>query len=944
MDTTDSSKTVEEVLEALLEDQSQWTQTSTNVWQAEIPFTVDANYTFDITYTDLVDRKTPAVDAAGYDAIFGESNAPNEFTIDTIVPTANITVTSTKAYEVVSGTLASVLEKVWDFDEEATDVVNKALDTITFGWWSSQAVTVKLESEDELSGVYQLSHFRAANKVDDLTNYTSWTTLGDEVTTTEYTVDQDEQFIVYMSVVDKAGNKLYISSNGLMVDMTETGVDTVNPEINVTPVNELYNEDFNIQVEINDPMVKVTDINNDEVDVYSGLASLTYELTNNDTGEVTQQGTLKDFVRPESETGTVPAMQSYTNDAAITILAEEKNNSNNLELVITATDNAGNVTTTEPLKLSMDITAPEITVSYDNNEDDADFPGYFKEDRTATITVIERNFDAENTEITLENTDGTVIPSTTTWVETTGTGNGDNTKNVATITYNEDGKYEFDIVTTDLAGNEMKNEVDYGDSVEPTEFCIDKTIPEITITYDNNEALNENYYDAVRTATVTITEHNFDASRVELDLVASDNGATVPAPTLSAWTKVGDENIATIAYTADAFYVFDLNFIDMAGNQAEDIDEQQFYVDTTVPELEITGVADLTANNGEVIPIVTYSDTNFNEDTVTITLLGAMRQVVALDGAYANIANGQTFTFNDFGYEKEIDDIYTLNAEVQDMAGNVSTQTITFSVNRFGSTYMFSDATKNLVNTFSNEEHEIVVTEINTDKLTDIILTLFKNDEEIVLIENEDYTITLTGGNGQWYSYEYTIFADNFEDDGVYNLHIHSQDAAGNIAENTFDTKNMDISFGIDKTAPNVIIINLEEGVTYAQELLTVLMTVNDNMKLVHGVVYLDGVEHVSWSEEEITEMVKNSEDFIFDIDDSSISAHEVVVVFTDVAGNETSLTVSDFYVTTNLFVRYYNNKVLFYGSISGAVLLSSAGLYFAMKKKGIKISEEETV
>ena len=100
-----------------------------------------------------------------------------------------------------------------------------------------------------------------------------------------------------------------------------------------------------------------------------------------------------------------------------------------------------------------------------------------------------------------------------------------------------------------------------------------------------------------------------------------------------------------------------------------------------MPTLEITGVANLSANSGDVIPVVSYSDTNYDADKVEITLSGANRKGVALDGNYADIHNGRTFTFNNFVKEKEIDDIYTLTATLTDKAGNTTTETITFSVN-----------------------------------------------------------------------------------------------------------------------------------------------------------------------------------------------------------------------------------------------------------------------
>ena len=47
---------------------------------------------------------------------------------------------------------------------------------------------------------------------------------------------------------------------------------------------------------------------------------------------------------------------------------------------------------------------------------------------------------------------------------------------------------------------------------------------------DSNSASNGNYYNNKRTATVTITEHNLDTSRIALSMTAQDAGKSVAAP------------------------------------------------------------------------------------------------------------------------------------------------------------------------------------------------------------------------------------------------------------------------------------------------------------------------------------------------------------------------------------------------------------------------------
>lgn len=427
------------------------------------------------------------------------------------------------------------------------------------------------------------------------------------------------------------------------------------------------------------------------------------------------------------------------------------------------------------------------------------------------------------------------------------------------------------------------------------------------------------------------------APTVTVEVKKIPNGQpSVGAPAVPPVQKTAPVHTATIAYQRDGLYTFDIDVTDKAGNTSADFTEQTFYVDTTAPTLEITGVADRSANNGDIIPVVSYSDTNYDDAQVSITLTGAMRKGVALDGSYADQHNGKVFTFKNFAKEKEVDDIYTLAATLTDKAGNTTEKTILFSANRFGSTYALSAATEQLNGSYVQTPQDVVVTETNPDALQNIRITLFKNNQTIILQEGTDYRIEVRGGNGQWYEYIYTVLAKNFADDGVYRLTFYSEDAAGNIAENTLDTKKQEIGFGVDKTKPNMVVTNLESDTTYPLENLTVSLSAGDNLLLQSVVVYLDDYSkaYKTWTAEEIAAIVADQGEFTFDIPGDSTGAHQVKIVCTDAAGNEQTEEITNFYVTTNLFVRYYNNKPLFFGSIAAVVVIAGVVIALAAGKK----------
>ena len=103
--------------------------------------------------------------------------------------------------------------------------------------------------------------------------------------------------------------------------------------------------------------------------------------------------------------------------------------------------------------------------------------------------------------------------------------------------------------------------------------------PTISVSYDNNNARNGNYYNAARTATITVVERNFDPQKVTATIanVSGTNGA----PALSAWTDNGDSHTATITYSTDGQYQFDIDVQDRAGNAATDYPRDEFFIDLT---------------------------------------------------------------------------------------------------------------------------------------------------------------------------------------------------------------------------------------------------------------------------------------------------------------------------------------------------------------------------
>ncbi len=801
------------------------------------------------------------------------------------------------------------------------------LDTVPtqYGYFFQKETTVKIYATDYIgttdnigSGVAKMAYQLLPADGSAVTGSELEVSVEEEGTyVAQFVIPEGFKGQIQVKAVDHVGQDSgYFNPKGAVVETpaeheATSEVKTVLPETDFADAegNPLYTSDVILQLEAADGRsgLKETSWNVREHYAADAMAAGTLQISSvfdENAGKFasTLSGDVDGWNIPnELEMNLVTSAQK-----SVTVSSEK----NHIAANILITDNAGNVSNASEKVFSIDRTAPVVTVEYDNNN--ALNETYYQEKRVATITVTDANFSEEGCAI--EVTGPAVNISGWTHHAANGCDGSVHTGGcyyTCQIEFVEDGDYTFNFKCTDRAGHTAGMDV-------PDEFTIDKEKPVISVSYDNN-AGETNYYSASRTATIEVTDKNFDPAATQVDVTAALEGNGIAAPQASAFTQNGDVWSAQIDFAEDGDYSLHVTSTDKAGNIADEYAVEEFTVDTTMPEVTISGVENHSANNGVIEPVVHCSDININAETINVTLTGANNGATVFESSKVVTGNDVTISIADLAHKAELDDLYTLETSVTDQAGNETVESILFSVNRFGSVYVIDDETKNLVEKFyANEEQDVVIKEINVDILQYSEINYSLDGEIVTLNKDEDYTVTSSTDEASWKMYEYHIGKENFKKEGSYVVSIYSEDLAQNKSSNK--AKGDELAFVIDKTAPTIVVGGIEDNGQYMDAKRNVTVDTQDNILLDNVEVYVGDVNQASANQEQLVE----SNGQVSLAIDGANKSQELYVVAKDAAGN---MAVSDsirFLITKNLFVQWYSNIPLCVGSSTAVVGITS--------------------
>ncbi|WP_035765608.1 Ig-like domain-containing protein [Butyrivibrio sp. NC2002] len=543
-------------------------------------------------------------------------------------------------------------------------------------------------------------------------------------------------------------------------------------------------------------------------------------------------------------------------------------------ITIFAQDVLGNVSKVITKGFTVDSTKPELTVEFDNDE--VKNGKYYNDTRVATIQVIDSSFSEDKVELDVDSEYGTVKE-----------GKWSDKGNIHTLelSFNQDGIYSFKVKCEDSAGN-------ISDTYKSDEFVIDKTAPEINVSYDNNAAQNEIYYNSVRKASIDIKELSFDNELVKVGTQPLSDASEIP--TIGTFSSDGDANSAEMVFDKDGTYGYTIECTDLAGNTSTIYTSDKFIIDTTEPEIAFEGVENYSANNKTVAPVISFLEKNVDNNQTEITVTGANHGQVSRQSTITPSEDGEKIAFADFEHVKENDDLYVVNVKVKDLAGNEKENRLVFSVNRFGSVYVLNEDAKKLnADYFTTQAKTVAISEINVDDLVEKNVTMARDGNYSDLKEGKSLSVSKEGSEESWKRYTYTINKSAFGKDGIYAIGVSSTDRA----TNTQDSRSRDaaIDFALDTTKPDITTPDLKDDVVYEGKEHKVNLNVTDNMVVKELKIYSDKELVDNYDEDTLLETA-GTVAFTLKGDDKK---HNIHVLAEDVAGNTTEVIYRNVYVGT---------------------------------------------
>ena len=459
-------------------------------------------------------------------------------------------------------------------------------------------------------------------------------------------------------------------------------------------------------------------------------------------------------------------------------------------LVIEYTDRSDNKMHTYTAEtVTIDHTDPVVSVSPENSAERM----YYDDTAEVVVTIVEHNFRADDVIFNIVATDvaGNEVAGEVLYSEwSVDAANPD--IHYITLTFQGEANYTLDVEYKDLALRESND-------LAQQLLTVDKTAPEsLTISYSENlwdtilDAITFGYYDEPVTVTITAVDNTAGIVEFAYEYVLNAGVSSVNkggSGTVAA-TQNGNVFTATFQIPASALIATNqfngyvgFTVVDRSGNTSvkNDKDSNTLVVDNIAPTATISYNAPAQSANGidyyagDINATITITEANFFSDDVTVTVT---KDGVSYDVDVQWTNNGTDLHIGTFTLTEDGD--YIVTVSYQDKSGN-KMNTYTSNELTLDTTAPTINASNIVINSANKDDvytFTVTVDDTNLDASTinAVLQAVIRNQDGTYTVQNIDLGEAVTVVEGQ--TYTYTV--EDLPADGLYTLTCSVKDMSGN--------------------------------------------------------------------------------------------------------------------------------------------------------------------
>ena len=305
-----------------------------------------------------------------------------------------------------------------------------------------------------------------------------------------------------------------------------------------------------------------------------------------------------------------------------------------------------------------------------------------------------------------------------------------------------------------------------------------------------------------------------------------------------AWTQSGSSGSVTLS--EEGIFRVEFEATDGVGNSNQ-ARSACIIVDHTAPAVTVDGVSDQGAAAGKVSITASCYDAAYESGSLSAALEGGQGGQIPEMQTIEHSSVGAAVRFADFKHTARADGRYTLTVKARDLAGNETVKTLSFSINRYGSSYGLGKGTKEALKTYYHRQpFSVRFKETNIDEVSSARVVIRRGSSLRELTPGDGTLSCRTTYSSDGYRYVYTVSQSAFLEEGYYEVILFTSDRAGNSSDSA--SQGIPVRFAVDRTPPQCLITGIVSGERYENGPLTAVAEVRDNLAAAGAWIYKDAV------------------------------------------------------------------------------------------------------